>query len=87
MKNWDKWDKGEHTYSDAEEKLMTLKRGEKIGNVLAECTICPIGNATCAEFFNITVAGFHPEKGIEEQKITICPLGVAGDGEDCPLNK
>jgi len=81
-----KWDRGEHTYSEAETGLMKLDDGTKIGDVLSTCTICPVHNRTCSNYFTITTAGLHPEIGIEERTIMICSLGVE-DIDRCPLSK
>jgi hypothetical protein len=84
-----KWDKGECTYSSVERALLNIKEGEKINkkflDMLGGCTICPIGNASCIEFFKIIVHGNHPEKSMETRKISICTLGC--DSETCILNK
>jgi len=83
---WEKWDRGEFTYSKPEEKLMNLKEGEKIGNILEKCTKCPVGNATCLEYFEIKIHGIHPEKKMKTTEIMFCPLGITST-DACPLNK
>ncbi len=80
----EKWNRGEFTYSKPEENLMKLESGEKIGNTLSACTICPVGNTTCANYFTIIVAGFHPEKKMEKKEIIVCPAGIQ-DVDNCPL--
>lgn len=75
-------DRGEHIYSKYEYALMTLGPNEKLKGVLNSCTICPVGNSTCNEFFTINVN--VNEKGI--RKIMVCPLSVK-NGDDCPLSK
>lgn len=85
-KNLEKWNRGEYVYSEAEEALMKLEGGERIGKILVNCTICPVGNATCSEYFTITTAGFHPEKRMEKHEIMICSAEVQ-KVDDCPLNK
>ena len=85
-KIWDRWDRGEYVYSEKEEALMKLKDGDRIGQILDNCTICPVGNATCIHYFTIIVAGFHPEKKMEKKEIRICSLGIQ-NVDNCPLNK
>lgn len=87
MKAYKKWDKGEHYFGDIGEALRDLKDGEKIGNILSKCTICPIHNASCHDFLELSIYGFHPKKGGKLEKISICECGVEGDGITCPLNK
>lgn len=89
QKTFDTWDKGEHTYDGAMEDLVKLKplSGEKIGDILKDCTICPVNNGTCPSFMTITVYGFHPTKGGKEVELMVCSLGVGKDIEGCPLNK
>lgn len=65
---------------------MELKAGEKLGEVLSACTICPVGNATCENYIDLIFVGFHPEKKLQEHKIMICGLGIA-DIDHCPLSK
>ena len=65
---------------------MKLDGGEKIGEILNNCTICPVRNATCTERFTIVVAGFHPNKGVEEKEVWICPIG-ATNIDNCALTK
>ena len=76
------WDRGEHVYSDCENTLMALRINETLGNVLSSCTICPVGNMTCNEFFTINVEVIG--SGIHE--IMVCPLSVKR-GDDCPFSK
>jgi len=83
---WARWDRGEYVYSGVEEALIKLKSSEKIGQILNNCTICPVGNATCIHYFTIVVAGFHPEKKMEKKEIRICSLGIQ-NVDNCPLNK
>jgi len=82
----ERWNRGEYVYSEEEEALMKLKSGEKIGQILNNCTICPVRNATCLHYFTITIAGFHPEKKMEKKEIIICSSGIQ-DADNCPLNK
>jgi hypothetical protein len=84
-----KWQNGEYTHSAVERALLNIKEGEKINkeflDMLGECTVCAVGNASCIEFFEIIVHGNHPEKPMETRKISICTLGC--DSETCILNK
>lgn len=73
-----------YTLSKAEKKLMKLKAGHKIGDTLSKCTICPTGHGSCVDFFTISPAGFHPDKGIRQCNIMICPFGIQ-DSDSCPL--
>jgi len=81
------WDDGGYTYSEAQEKLLQLKDGELIGDILNKCTICPIHNGTCSDYIELQTYGYNPDKGGKTDTIMICTLGVTGDGEKCPLNK
>jgi len=83
------WDKGEYTYDGAMDDLIKLEplSGKKLGDIMKDCTICPVGNGTCFSFMTIKVYGFHPEKPGKETELMICALGIEGDGEKCPLNK
>lgn len=83
------WDKGEYTYDGAMDDLIKLKplSGEKLGDIMKDCTICPVGNGTCFSFMTIQVYGFHPEKPGKLTELMVCALGIEGDGEKCPLNK
>lgn len=84
-----RWESGEHTYSPTEYALLKNKRGEKISqNVLdslKECSICPVGNASCIEYFEITIHGNCPNKAMKLERIRICPLGC--NSKTCILNK
>lgn len=86
-----KWNNGEHTYNEIEQALLNLKPGEKLETIIEQlknCTICPVNNATCLEFFeiNVIVNGFHPGKPLHQHKILLCPLGVTNINE-CALAK
>jgi len=81
------WDKGEHTYDGAMRHLVELKPGEKIGNLVKDCTICPVRNATCASYMEWELYGFNPAKGGKKFPLMVCAMGIEGDGEKCPLNK
>jgi len=81
------WDEGGYTYNEVEEKLLELKEGEKIKDILSECTVCPIGNATCEHYLTFKFVGFNPNKGYKKHEMMICGIGIEGDGEKCPLNK
>jgi len=83
------WEKGEYTYSKAERAILDLKEGQRLETIIDElkgCTICPVCNATCPEYFEIIVSGFHPEKPSKQHKIMICPLG-ATNMDECVLSK
>ena len=83
---FDKWDKGEYCASEPEENLKGLEHGAKIGQILSECTICPVNNAGCTNQFKITTLGILPGKDdVEEMEIICCPLSVV-DIEHCPLS-
>jgi len=81
------WDAGEFFFNEVEEQLINLPDGMKLNEILKKSTKCPVHNGTCESMILITVFGMHPEKGHKKVEIQICPLGVEGDGEDCPLNK
>lgn len=87
MDVFERWDKGEHFFGELGEKLLKLKDGEKIGNILSNCTICPIHNGSCHDFLEVGIYGVHPNKKGKLEKISICECGVEGAGERCPLNK
>lgn len=82
----EKWDRGEFTYSKEEKELMKLEGGQRIGDILNRCTICPVGNATCVNYFKIVIAGYHPEKKMKRTEIMVCSLGVTNMNH-CPLSK
>jgi hypothetical protein len=83
-----KWDKGQSVYSLSEYILSRIPKGERINqdflDSFAECSICPIGNASCLEYFEITIKGICPDGSIELKTIRICSLGC--DSESCVLN-
>ena len=81
------WDKKKIVYRGIHGKLLKLKEGDKTGDLLSNCTVCPIGNATCHDYLSVKVYGYHPEIGGEETRIMVCTLGIEGDGDKCPLNK
>jgi hypothetical protein len=81
------WEKGGHTFNPAEERLMALKEGEKIGGIVKDCTICPVGNGSCEHFMTWAIYGFNPIKGGKIVELMVCSIGIEGDGEKCPLNK
>ena len=76
------WDRKEHVYSEQENSLMALRPNETLVGALNSCTICPVGNGTCSEYFAINVEKF----GIENNEIMVCPLSIK-NGDDCPLSK
>ena len=78
-----KWDNGKHTFDPIGEKLLNLQAGEKIGNILSESTICPVGNSTCSHYIRVFIYGFHPNGGIEKE-IWICSYGCST--KNCLLN-
>lgn len=82
------WDEGKYTYDGAMDDLMKLKplSGEKLGDIMKDCTICPVGNGTCFSYMTIKVYGFHPEKPGKETELMICALGIS-DIHKCPLSK
>jgi hypothetical protein len=86
-KAWKKWKKGEHTFNKCEEALIKLKSGQKLGNILENCTICPVGNASCEHFMEFSIYGFNPFAKGKLVKLIICSIGIEGNGEKCPLNK
>ncbi|MCK4800248.1 hypothetical protein KAS31_04695 [Candidatus Parcubacteria bacterium] len=77
------WDRGEHIYSNPENTLIALRPGETLKDVLSSCTICPVGNMTCNEYFTINVVS---KEHATIHKIMVCPLSVT-NGDDCPLSK
>jgi hypothetical protein len=89
LEKFEKWNKGEHTYGPAEYALLKIKKGQKINksflDLLGECTICPVGNSSCLEYFEIVIHGIHPNEPLKIKKIRICPLGCTS--KNCILNK
>lgn len=83
---FDVWDRGEYTHDGAMHDLMELNGGDKLGDILKDCTICPVGNGTCPSFMTFEVYGFHPEKSGQLTTIMICALGIS-DIHKCPLSK
>ena len=84
---FDVWDRGEHFFNDVERALIDLKDGKKLGDLLKEATKCPVYDSSCESMIFIEVYGVHPEKGHKKEVIQICPIGIKGNGEKCPLNK
>lgn len=88
-KIFDKWDRGIYLYSPVEESIKRIQRekhfGKKTLDLLSQCTICPVGNASCCHSFEIVIHGFHPHLPRETKKIRICPYGCTQ--ETCLLNK
>ena len=86
---FEKWDKGQYTYSRTEYALLKSEKGKRINqdvlDSFAGCSICPIGNASCLEYFEIIIHGNCPNKSIKIDKIRICPLGCTS--KTCILNK
>lgn len=83
---FDKWDKGEYVYPQVAESVMKVGEGKKIGRRLSNCTICPVGNATCTDILTLTAIGICPNKDAECAELMICSLGVH-DIDHCPLSK
>lgn len=81
------WDRGEFLFSDLEQALLDLPDGSKLGDILSKSTKCPIHNGTCESMIIIKVYGMNPDKGYKLIEVQVCPLGVEGDGDACPLNK
>ena len=82
----EEWDKGRYSVAAAEEKLLNLDRGKKVGDLFKGMTVCPIGNASCHDYLEVEVFGFHPD-GSKRFRRCLCTLGIEGDGDKCPLNK
>lgn len=82
------WDKGEDTYSKSEYEILKLERGGRLDGILDGCTVCPTGNSTCLETFDIILCGFHPDRHITNKRILICSLGITEeDSTKCVMNK
>ncbi len=84
---FDAWDRGDHVLSETEGNMYKAPRGSKIGTLMSDWTICPIGNATCIDTAVLELYAYNPDKGGATVKVRLCPRGVSGDGEKCPLNK
>ena len=84
---WDIWDAGHHALNENEGRVWKHPEGEKIGDLLSDWTVCPIGNASCQNAAYLELYATNPDKGGKAVKVMLCPLGVEGDGEKCPLNK
>ena len=89
---WNAWDKGECFFGPLGEALLKIPKGQHVSKealeILEKYTICPIGNASCLEFEEITVSGICPPRSgchILEKKIRICKIGC--DAKSCILNK
>lgn len=83
---FEKWDNGEYTYGAAEEKLLALNGGDRLGNILSACTICPVGNSNCKDYLTIEIVGFHPDKGLTTKDLMVRSLGITSI-DTCPLSK
>ena len=59
---------------DVISNLYSIKRGQKIGSTLNECSICTAPHllGTCVNCFEIATSGYHPEEGIEICSIAVC---------------
>ena len=84
---FDAWDEGHHTLGSEEGALFEHAEGEKLGDLMSEWTVCPIGNGTCNDMVDVRMLAIHPDKPPENVVVQLCPLGVSGDGDSCPLNK
>lgn len=89
QERFETWDKEEYIFNPALRALLDIPKGAKINqdvlSHLENCTICPVGNASCREYFEIQFIGIHPCKNHQEKTIRICPLGCTK--ETCILNK
>ncbi|MCK5018712.1 MAG: hypothetical protein KAS32_16745 [Candidatus Peribacteraceae bacterium] len=81
-----KWDNGEFTYNECEDKLMEMEEGIPIGDVLSKITKCPVHNSTCDDSMYLEICGFNPRKGHENVEVMLCGLGV-DNIDNCPLSK
>lgn len=83
---FDKWDKGILTFSDeVQEKLSELKENQKLGNIMKDCSLCVVHNATCHHYIPMKLYKYNPNKGGKTVEIWICSLGC--NSENCILNK
>jgi hypothetical protein len=80
------WDDGGFTFDGNLEDIVTLEEGKPLGKITEKWTKCPVHNGTCLSLTEIEIPSFNPDKGLNLQKIALCPLGVENiDG--CPLSK
>jgi hypothetical protein len=88
-KNFRTWDRGGYVFPQVAQAMMKINPGKRLGEktleLLAGCSICSVGNASCTEFFKIVLYGMHPLKGGKNKTIYICPHGCTS--ETCLLNK
>ena len=70
-----------------EGRIFQLGHGEKVADLMSEWTRCPIGNGTCQDMVEVHMYAINPDLGGCATTVALCPLGVAGAGEKCPLNK
>jgi len=84
---WDAWDRGHHVLNHGEGQLYNHPQGEKLGDMLSDWTVCPIGNGTCQDAVFVEMCAINPDLGFETIQVQLCPRGISGDGEKCPLNK
>jgi len=84
---WDAWDRGDHVLSAKEGAIYSLPDGERVGDLMSDWTKCPIHNGTCQDMVVLELYAINPDKGGEPVKVHLCPLGICGNGEKCPLNK
>ena len=78
--------RGKYVFNPSEEGLINLRPGDKIGDTLSDCTICPVGNTTCMHYISIKFVGSHSEKPLKTHEVIICGVGVKST-DDCLLNK
>lgn len=84
---WDAWDEGDHTLTKEEGKMFSLPDGRRVGDCMQKWTVCPIHNASCQHMAILELYAINPDKGGKPVKVQLCPLGVMGNGDTCPLNK
>jgi len=86
---WKRWDENKPWFGEIGERILKLKQGEKIGNLLNNSSICPVRNATCTSFIELHIYGLNlneKAKCGEIKEIWICPYGCK-DIEGCKLSK
>lgn len=83
---WQAWDDGHHILNNNEAKVFELPEGEKLGALMSDWTICPVGNSSCQDMAVLELFAVNPNKGGEATYVQLCPRGVSCF-EKCPLNK
>jgi len=75
--------------SNIEKKIMDYPKGKKLGKLLSDLTICPVGNGSCTEILDLVIREFYADQDdkfkFEDHHLWLCGCGC--DEDNCRLNK